>query len=233
MMAPSNFKLLSIKELFHMDIRNGFLALAMLAASATAVAQDRAGTWDVGFTGLDTSSDSISGSGGSGLSVEGDLGWGFTTNYNITNRLALGGDFTWLSPDYQAKQVIDGTNTVVTVDAELDVATLHFKGTFYLTEGAVAPYIEAGGGWTRIDSNIADGPPTTGCWWDPWWGYICTSFYDTYAETRTSYTYGVGLRWDVSDDFVVRGSYGILDVDTANSEDVNMDVIRVDFGWKF
>jgi opacity protein-like surface antigen len=221
------------KEFLRMDIRGGFFVLTLLAVSATASAQDRAGTWDAGFVVMDSSSDSVSGAQGSGLSVEGDLGWGFTTNYNITNRLALGGDFTWLSPDYQAKQVIDGTNAVVTVDAELDVVTLHFKGTFYLTEGAVAPYIEAGGGWTAVDSNIADGPPTTGCWWDPWWGYVCTSFYDTYSETRTSWTYGVGLRWDVSRDFVVRGSYGVLAVDTARAEDFESEVLRVDFGWRF
>jgi len=216
-----------------MDIRNGFVALALLAFSATAAAQDRAGTWDFGFSVLDTSSDSVSGSQGSGITVDGDLGWGFMTSYNITDRLAVGGDFTWLSPDYQAKQVLDPSGTVITVDAELDVATLHFKGAFYFTEGAVAPFIEAGGGWTRIDSNIADGPPTTGCWWDPWWGYICTSFYDTYAETRTSWTYGVGLRWDVSDEFVVRGSYSLLEVDTARAEAFESEVLKVDFGWRF
>jgi opacity protein-like surface antigen len=215
-----------------MDIRSSFLGLALLAASATAAAQDRAGTWDVGFNIMDTSSESLQGGGGSGLTVEGDLGWGFTANYNISDRLALGGDFTWSSPDYEATQRLD-TGSTVTIDAELDIATLHFKGTFYFLEGGFSPFIEAGGGWTRIDSNIADGPPTTGCWWDPWWGYVCTSFYDTYTETQTSWTYGVGLRWDLSDDFVVRGTYGLLEIDSGRSEDAEMDVLRLDFGWRF
>ena len=215
-----------------MDIRSGFFSLAVLALSTTASAQDRAGSWEMGFNIMDTSSESLAGQGGSGVNIEGDLGWGFSTNYNITNRLALGGDLTWSTPDYQAKQVLS-TGTVVTVDAQLDVMTLQLKGTFYLTEGAVAPYLEAGGGWTTIDSNIANGPPTTGCWWDPWWGYICTSFYDTYSETRTSWTYGVGLRWELSDEFVVRGSYGVLEIDTGRSEDAEMDVLKIDFGWRF
>lgn len=219
-----------------MDIRNGFLALALLAGAATAAAQDREGTWDAGFTLFDTASESLEGL-NSGLRVEGDLGWGFTTSYNITNRLAIGGDFTWMSPDYEAFRLIDNTppvpDTEVSVDAELDVATLHLKGTFYFTEGEFAPFIEGGGGWTRIDSNIADGAPTTGCWWDPWWGYICTSFYDTYAETQTSWTYGVGIRWDASSDFYVKGTYSVLEVDTNRSEDFETDVLRVDFGWRF
>lgn len=220
-----------------MDIRRGFFALVLLAGAATASAQDREGTWDVGFTLFDTSSEALAGQSGAGLRVDGDLGWGFTTNYNITNRLAVGGDFTWLSPDYTATTVIDNTfpiaDTTVSVDAELDVATLHLKGTFNFLDGDFTPYVEAGGGWTRVDSNIADGPPTTGCWWDPWWGYICTNFYDTYAETQTSWTYSVGLRWDASADFLVRASYGILEVDSNRSEDFEVDVLRVEFGWRF
>ena len=175
----------------------------------------------------------LTGGGGSGLIIDNDLGFGFMVNYNLTNRLALGGDLTYSSPDYQANRVIDGTNLVENVDATLDVTTIHFKGTFYFTEGALAPYVEAGAGWTRVDSNIVDGAPTTGCWWDPWWGYICTSFYDTYSETRTSYSYGVGLRWDITDEFVARASYGLLEVDTERGEDAGLDVIRVDLAWRF
>jgi opacity protein-like surface antigen len=220
-----------------MRTRSFFWALALLAGAATASAQgDREGTWDAGFTLFDTSSESLSGEAGAGLDVDGDLGWGFTTSYNITNRLAIGGDFLWLSPDYKATQVIDQPgpiDTEVTVDAELDVATLHLKGTFYFMEGDFTPFVEAGGGWTRVDSNIADGPPTTGCWWDPWWGYICTNFYDTYAETQTSWSYSIGLRWDVSTDFSVRGSYGIWEVDSNRSEDFESEVLRLEFGWRF
>jgi opacity protein-like surface antigen len=220
-----------------MRTRSFFWALALLAGATTASAQgDREGTWDFGFALFDTSSEALSGEAGAALDVEGDLGWGFTTSYNITNRLAIGGDFTWLSPDYKATTVVDNPgpiDTEYTVDAELDVATLHLKGTFYFMEGDFTPYVEAGGGWTRVDSNIADGPPTTGCWWDPWWGYICTNFYDTYAETQTSWAYSIGLRWDVSTDFSVRGSYGIWEVDSNRSEDFESEVLRLEFGWRF
>jgi opacity protein-like surface antigen len=219
-----------------MDSRTGVLLIALCAFSTTASAQrgsDRAGTWEVGFNLADMSSEQITGAGGSGLSVDNDLGYGFSVNYNLTNRLAVGGDLTYSSPDYQATRVVDGTNLIDRINASLDVATIHLKGTFYFTEGALAPYIEAGAGWTRVDSNIADGPPTNGCWWDPWWGYVCTSFYDTYTETRTSYSYGVGLRWELADEFVIRGSYGLLDVDTERGEAASLDVARVEFAWRF
>ena len=216
-----------------MSIRTGLLLLSFCGFATTAGAQDRAGSWEAGFLISDSSSEFLAGESGASLDVEGDLGYGFTFNYNATNHFAFGGDFTFTSPDYTATRETDPGNVIDGVSAELDIATLHFKGTFYFTEGSFAPFVEAGGGWSRVDSNIADGPPTTGCWWDPWWGYVCTEFYDTYSETRTSYTYGVGLRWEIADGFVARATYGILEIDTQRSEDAELDVLRVDFGWRF
>jgi opacity protein-like surface antigen len=214
--------------------RTGTLLIILCGLSTAASAQsDRSGTWDATFGVTDLSSEALAGAGGSSLDVDGDLGYGFGFNYNFSNRFALGGDLTYSSPDYQATRIIDGSNAVNRVSASLDVTTIHFKGTFYLTEGAIAPFLEAGGGWTRVDSNIADGPPTTGCWWDPWWGYVCSSFYDTYTETRTSYSYGVGLRWELADQFIIRGTYGLLEVNTAKGENASLDTLRVDVGWRF
>ena len=75
---------------------------------------------------------------------------------------------------------------------------------------------------------------STGCWWDPWWGYVCTTFYDTYSDTRTGYTYSVGVRWDLSDSIALRAAYGKLDMDTSHAtKDVNLDTWRAEIVWKF
>jgi opacity protein-like surface antigen len=217
-----------------MSCRIGIVVLSFAFANvASAQGGDRTGTWEAGFNVSDFSSESLAGNAGSGLELDSELGYGITVNYNVSSRFAVGVDWTYSSPDYQATRIVDGSNVPDRIDATLDVSTLHLKATFYFTEGALAPFIEGGAGWTRVDSNIADGPPTNGCWWDPWWGYVCSSFYDTYTETRTSYSYGLGLRWEISDEFVVRGSYGLLEVDTKKSEDPSLDVLRVDFGWRF
>jgi len=213
------------------------LAIALLLLSSFASAQavrDRAGTWEFGLQVVDTSSETLSGEEGSGLSVGSDTGWGISGGYNFTNRLAILGDWTWRKPSYDATFLVEDTGELETISHSLNMNTLNFKGVFYFTEGALAPFVEAGLGWTHLDSNVVDGPPTTGCWWDPWWGYICRDFFSTYSDTRTSYSAAAGLRWDLRNGMTLRGSYGLLEVDTSSStEDASMETIKLDLLWRF
>jgi opacity protein-like surface antigen len=213
------------------------LAIALLILPSLASAQavrDRAGTWEVGLQVVDTSSLTLSGEEGSGLSIGSETGWGISGGYNFTNRLAILGDWTWSKPSYDATFLIEDTGELETLSHSLNINTLHVKGVFYFTEGALAPFIEAGLGWSYLDSNVVDGPPTTGCWWDPWWGYVCQNFFSTYSDTRTSYSGAVGLRWDLRNGMTLRGSYGLLEVDTSSAtEDASMDAIKLDLLWRF
>jgi hypothetical protein len=210
------------------------LGLCLLAAESGAQsASDREGTWEAGFRLIDGSSVSLNGSVGASLDIESELGYGFFGNYNFTDRLAAGVDLNWTSPDYTATFVPDGAGDPQTITTSLDVATVHAKGIFYFLEGDVAPYFEAGFGWTSVDSNVVDGPPLTGCWWDPWWGYICASFYETYSQTQTSYSAAFGLRWDMSPDMMIRASAGKFEINTDATEDASLDIIQLEFAWRF
>ena len=213
------------------------LAIVLLSFSSFASAQpvrDRAGTAEVGLQVVDMSSVTLSGEEGSGIRIGSDVGWGITGGYHFTNRLAVMANWTWGKPSYDATRVLEDTGETDTISASLDVDTLQVKGVFYFLEGPLTPFIEAGLGWTYIDSNIVDGPPTTGCWWDPWWGYICQDFFDTYSETRTSYSAAVGIRWDLRTDITLSGSIGVLEVDTSRAtEDASLETFRVDLAWRF
>ena len=81
------------------------LAIALLLLSSFASAQavrERARTWEVGLQVVDTSSLTLSGEEGSGLSIGSETGWGISGGYNFTNRLAILGDWTWSKPSYDA-----------------------------------------------------------------------------------------------------------------------------------
>ena len=93
--------------------------------------------------------------------------------------------------------------------------------------------VDFGIGWTNIDSNVTDGPPVTGCWWDPWWGYICAPFYSTYNDTNFSWNVGAGLRFDFSRTMFVRGGYEMTTIDGNSSADPTFDAFRIELGWKF
>jgi opacity protein-like surface antigen len=213
-----------------------FCALALFAGVAGAQVYEREGTWDAGFLLVDTGDDTINGDFGSSLTFKGDLGWGFYGNYNFNNHFALGVDWSHISPDYILTYRQDNggiPGLLQTISHEGDIGNLHIKGTFNFLAGAFTPFVEAGFGWTWIDSNIADGPPSTGCWWT-WYGYVCSNFYDTYSSTQTSYTYAAGLRWDISPDFSLRADYGVMEIDTSSAaSDLQTEALRIGFGWRF
>jgi hypothetical protein len=210
------------------------LILLSLPGLAAAQSADRTGMWEAGVKLMDMSHEFVTGEGGSSIDVEGELAWGFFGTYHINEHFALSGEFSWSDPDYLAEFPLDGPgNTVIQVDAELDIWFTEFKAVFNLLDRSFTPYAEVGYGWVVVDSNIQDGPADTGCWWDPWWGYMCTSFYDTYESTLNSLTYAVGLRWDMSDTSVLKASYGIRELSLDRAEDLEQDVFSVDFAWKF
>jgi opacity protein-like surface antigen len=211
--------------------------LLSLPGIAAAQSADRTGTWEAGVTLIDTSHEFVTGQGGSSIDVEGELAWGFFGGYHINEHFQVVGSISWSDPDYLAEFPLDllpgGGNTVIQVDAELDIWTTEFKAVFNMLDREFTPYAEIGYGWTVVDSNIQDGPADTGCWWDPWWGYMCASFYDTYESTITSLTYAVGLRWDMSDSSVLKASYGIREYDLDRAETLDQEVFNVEFAWKF
>ena len=210
-------------------------AAALLLCSASAFAQvDRAGTWEMGGTLLDISSVSVEGIAGTSLRVDDETGWGFSGAYNFTNRLAVGLDVTWSDPAYVATWVPDNPPGLPQrISANLDVSVIHFKGIFNVLDTPITPYLEFGAGWTYLDSNIIDDYGGTFCWWDPWWGYVCNTYYDTYADTRTSISYAAGIRWDIASTMVFKASWGIIEIDKNRGEDFELDTIQVTFGWKF
>jgi opacity protein-like surface antigen len=213
--------------------------LLSLPGIAAAQSADRTGTWEAGVKLLDTSHEFVEGEEGASLDVEGELAWGFFGSYNINEHFAVSGEITWSDPDYLAEFPLQNpitnrpSGTVIQVDAELDIWSTEFKAVFNLPDRGFTPFAEIGYGWTVVDSNIQDGPAETGCWWDPWWGYMCASFYDTYESTLTSLTYAVGLRWDMSDTSVLKASYGIRETDLDRAEDLEQDIFSIDFAWKF
>jgi outer membrane receptor protein involved in Fe transport len=225
-----------------MNRRNGIApvvaaaALVLGLAAPAAFAQERAQTAEFGLQLVDMDGGTVDGTHGTQLNFDSDLAWGITGGYNITERLYVGGEWNWASPDYVLRRTPDvGGSLIPLVNAQADVSTLLFKAAFNFIEGPLTPYVEVGAGWTTTDSNVViPGSGSSGCWWDPWWGYVCSSWYDTYSDTRSTWTYAVGFRWDLSDSIALRASYGERNVDTNYAlDDITIDDLRFELAWKF
>ena len=216
--------------------------ISLFLIAGTAAAQEfrvpgiddtRANKWDFSFNILSTESDTLSGQNGSGLDIKGETGWGFGVGYNLNAHLALGFDFSFVEPKYTATVVYEDEPTQ-TISHRMSISTGQFKGIWNFVDGPLTPYADLGLGWTYVDSNVASSPPVTGCWWDPLLGYICRTFADTYSDTNFSYGGGLGVRWELTPRFFLRGSYNLLRIDLGSSSDeINLNSWRIDIGTSY
>ena len=128
----------------------------------------------------------------------------------------------WASVDYNANlQCADPPCLFDSIDVrgEYEYFTPRVNLNYYFSTGQVVPYVRAGIGYAFIDTNIPTGQVEVGCWWDPWYGQICTTWQSTRSADAFTYGAGLGLRWDASDSLSVKFAYEKhwVDIDTADS----------------
>ena len=212
----------------------------LLLAPALTFAQgfgnsSRAQSWDFSLNAIYQDGNKVGGEQGSSLDLKSSWGFGFGFDYNFNEKLALGADLDFIRPDYTAVLVEDAIPPeTTTINHRLSQFNGRIIGTFNMLEGPLVPYIDAGFGWTYVDSNVADGPPQTGCWWHPWFGYICSNFYSTFSSTETSYGAGLGLRYEIAGGSFVKGSYNYWKLNSGgNSDDFTLGSWRIEYGWNF
>jgi opacity protein-like surface antigen len=209
--------------------------LLLLVVAPTVLAQGasiRAGKWETTLQLVSSSSEKSSGDNGSSIDVESELGFGFGLGYNFTPNWSLGFDLLYVKPKYEAvyNSEEDG---LVSLRHRMTIYSGQFNGTWNLMDGPFTPYLQLGGGWTYLDSNVASGPPVTGCWWDPLWGYVCSSYWSTYNDTSFSWGYGAGLRYELRNGMFIKGSVNRVEIDGVNGLDPSFDTIKAELGWMF
>jgi opacity protein-like surface antigen len=195
------------------DLSIVLAAVCSLAASPASAQSPRAGEIEYTIGAAHTFSDSVQGLGGSSINISSRTGIRFGLEYFTSSKLSFGFDATWTEPRYNAVLVPEDGSPDIEASYRATIFTGHLTGTYYLLENALTPFLEAGLGWTHFDSNVADGPPITGCWWDPLWGYICSDFYSTYGATNFSYGAGAGLRWSFGRDRAINAAYRWLEIE--------------------
>jgi opacity protein-like surface antigen len=219
-------------------------AVAWLAPAQPAAAQafgapsshDRGQRWEGSFGARLLMSDSADFAGGSTIDTEDDLGFVFGFGYHFNDRWLLSGEMSWNTVSYDGDLIsadLPPANPV-RINGELDTGSIGGMLTFHLLEGPLTPYASASLGWTWVDTNIATGPPDIGCWWDPFWGQICTPIYDTVSDDSASYGLGLGVRWDFGPGAFARFGYEERWLDIKNADGTpSFGSFRLDIGSKF
>lgn len=216
------------------DLSIVLAVVCSLAAGLANAQSPKAGEIEYTIGAAQSLSDSLQGIGGSSLNLSSRTGIRVGVEYFTSSKLSLGFDATWTQPRYSAVLVPEDGSPDVQISHRASIFTGHLTGTYYLLESAFTPFVEAGLGWTYFDSNVSDGSPIVGCWWDPFWGYICSDFYNTYGATSFSYGAGAGLRWNFGRDRAVSAGYRWLEIeaDGLNKKPV-LESATIEFVLRF
>ena len=160
------------------------------------------------------------------------LGFGF--GYNVNKFVELDLMFSSSNANYSGTRIPDGGGDPEKFVANLYTSAINFGFVLNLMPTAFTPYIGANIGSTYIDSGIPTGEIGTGCWWDPWWGYICYPYSQTYTATKVNYGISAGLRYDFNRRLFIKGDANMNYIDfgtTSNSPEFIS--YRFIFGFMF
>ncbi len=189
----------------------------------------RGGNWEI-FLPLSYSDfATIKGQGGSSVDINPYWGFGFGVGYNVSDNFQVNGTFTWASRSYEAT-IVQSDGTTKKYNNFMDSSTLSLNGVYYFLNKDFTPFVSGGVGVTYVDTNIQNGASSTACYWDPWWGYVCSSYVPTKTENDISYNAGLGVRYDINRQFGLQGGYyrTWIDISKASGTPV-FDIWRLDF----
>jgi opacity protein-like surface antigen len=192
----------------------------------------RSDRWEASFKVVGSESFDNNGVNGSTVDVKDDLGWGFSLGYNFNPHLLVNFEWTSVSPKYDAT-LIEDDGDEYDISHKMNLYNSQVNVVYNFMTDSFTPFVQAGLGWSYMDSNIADGPPNTLCWWDPWWGYICESYQNTHTDSRLSYNVAAGVRYELDNSMFLRASYQQVWVDLSKSSTANFGMYHVEIGSMF
>jgi opacity protein-like surface antigen len=215
------------KALYSLFASALLLGIGSSQAAVVKVAGERAGHWEAGimlnFLGGEDINQDLAES-----KLKNNMGWGLGFHYNFNNHWNLGFDMAFNNPDYELTFYDQQANQYRYIDHNASRFDGQLNAQYNILSGNFTPFIQAGLGWTYMDSNIVESLSYyCGGFYYPW----CTTYANTYDDTAFSYNLGVGLRWDITELVFLRASYIQQWVDTDG--DPAPQTGRVEVGFMF
>jgi len=141
-------------------------------------------------------------SGTSSVSMDGANMWGIGLGRIFTDKIGVRFETVMGNTDFR------GTGGEAGVERNVFYNTGLFCLDFYPLDKRFTPFLTGGIGWQYLEAALTNMPVIPGyCYWDPWWGYICTgASYPAYTATEFVYDFGVGFRWDAPSNFFLKAA---------------------------
>lgn len=233
---PASYRCTPLRAISNRCINALLILISLSSLNANAFNDSRSEKWEFFLAPQFTNSKLLEfdNAAEADINERSSLGFGFGFGYNINRHIELSLLFAASNSNYSGKRIIDDdSNTLEKFSANLYTSSLNFDFTYNLLSTALTPYISANFGTTFIDSGIPTGNITTGCWWDPWWGYVCTPRAQTYTATEFNYGAGAGLRYDFNRKIYLKGGITTNIIDIGSSNTADFTSYRFIFGLMF
>jgi hypothetical protein len=204
--------------------------LSMFVGAHSAQARDAG--WEAGIDLVYQDATTLDFDGGTKANLSTDYGLALDFGYRINANLEVQFAFDWANVDYSAA-IVTGTGNVVKASGTYEALTPRVNVQYNFLTGAVTPFVKGGIGYSFVDTNIPTGRPQTGCWWDPWFGYLCTSVQNTKSIDGFAYQFGAGVRWDLAYSSSLRLSFERHWTDFGNGGTQDVDQIKLGYSWSY
>ncbi|MFV2004985.1 MAG: outer membrane protein [Gammaproteobacteria bacterium] len=216
-------------------------SLSSINTYALEIFDTRADKWEFFLAPQFTNSKLLQFDNGAEADINERSSLGFGLGYNVNRHIELSVMFAASNSNYTGTRIIDNNpedlpdnpNGPQKFSANLYTSSINFDFTFNLLTTPFTPYVSANIGSTYIDSGVPTGNLTTGCWYDPWWGYVCAPTVQTYTSTRINYGAGAGLRYDFNRKLFIKGGIAINYLDIGSSNTPDFTSYRFTFGFMF
>jgi hypothetical protein len=123
---------------------------------------------------------------------------GIGIGYNLNSHFGVNGEFSYGSLDY------DATFADYRLWGEMLASAGKFSVDYNILAGPITPFVSVGLGYIYLDTGVPEGPPGYYCWWDYYWGEVCTYYVPTHTETFFTLDAFAGLRWDINEVMFVK-----------------------------
>jgi len=172
--------------------------------------------------------------GGTTADFKSSTGFLVGLGFDLSDHFEVGANFTYDDRDYDARLAGDEQGEFFPVKGSLESMGVMFNVNYYFMTGRFTPFITTGVGWNFVDTNIPTEPPQVGCWWNPWYGYICQDFQDTKNVDGFAYQVGAGLRYRLNETFSLTGTYQMSWLDFPKADGTpSFDGLQLILNWGF
>jgi opacity protein-like surface antigen len=198
------------------------------------LAMDDTGPWQARVGANYQPTSDVDFDGGSTVEFNSSTAFLIGIGYELSNHFEIGANFTYDDRDYEGLLAGDEPDEDFPVLGNMETMGVMFDLSYYFLTGRLRPFLTTAAGWNFVDTNIETRPPQVGCWWNPWYGYICESFQDTKNVDGFAYQVGAGVSYRFTPSVSLSGSYKLSWLDMPKADGTpTFDAIQLILNWGF